>query len=150
MGVIGLVVTALALAALGVQAARGSAVVGVQLQASTRHDAALDDAFYRCIDVQARNLVSPDEPVYLIGTLGDWVTLIKGVGSWIDVAPSLASAKAIVGLRDNVTGTAGVPGHGGGRPYHPCAEGDGRPLRLGCERARHRATTGAAAVIRLG
>ncbi len=129
VAVVGLVVTALTLTALGIQAARGNAIVDVQLQAKTRHDAALDDAFYRCIDVQARSLVSPHEPVYLIGTLGDWVTLTKGVGSWIDIAPSLASAQAIVGLRDNVTGRPACLGTVVvDRPTHPQ---DGTTIRFG-------------------
>jgi hypothetical protein len=69
------------------------------------HDAAVDNAFYRCLDVQTRSLVSPGEPVWLVGeSFGDLVTLIKGVGSWVTIADRLSSAQATVGLRDNVAG----------------------------------------------
>ncbi len=104
-GVLGLVVCLVVLAALVVQAGRGNAVVAVQQQATTKHDAALDDAFYRCLDIQARSLVSPGEPVYFeADNLSDWVTLTKGIGSWATIASSPASARADLSLRNNVTG----------------------------------------------
>ncbi len=124
----GVVVCVAAVLALGVQAARGNSVVDVQSQSTTRHNAALDDAFYRCLDVQARSLVSPDEPVLLstdlanLTAFADLVTLIKAIGSWIDLAPARAQAKAVLSLRDGVTDrpacldtvvVAAVPGPGG-------------------------------------
>lgn len=105
MAAVGLAVCAVALVALGVQASRGNAVVGVQRHPRTVRDAALDDAFYRCIDVQAHSLVRPGEPVFLVGgDFPDWITLVKGVGSWVTVAPSLSSSRAILSLRDGVNG----------------------------------------------
>jgi hypothetical protein len=103
--VLGLVICVVVLAALVVQAGRGNAVVAVQLQATTKHNAVIDDAFYRCLDIQARSLVSPGEPVYFgPDNLSDWVTLTKGIGSWVTIASSPASAKADLSLRDDVTG----------------------------------------------
>jgi hypothetical protein len=101
---VGLGVLAVALAGLGVQAIRGNRTVGVQRQAITIHNATLDDSFYRCIDVQAHSLVSPSQPVVITGNLGDVVTLIKGVGSWVTIANPFSSASARLSLRDNVTG----------------------------------------------
>lgn len=104
-GVLGLLICLVVLAALVVQAGRGNVVVAVQLRPTTKHDAALDDAFYRCLDIQARSLVSPGEPVYFgADSLADWVTLTKGVGSWVTIASSPESAKADLSLRDDVTG----------------------------------------------
>ncbi len=94
----------MALVGLGVQAVRGNRTVGVQRQAMTIHNAKLDDSFYRCIDVQARSLVSPSQPVVITGSLGDLVTLIKGVGSWVTIANPFSSATARLSLRDNVAG----------------------------------------------
>ena len=76
MVIVGAGVVIVAIAALGVQAVRGNRTVSVQRDAHTIHDAALDDAFYNCIDVQAHSLVSPDEPVLLVANLGDLVTLL--------------------------------------------------------------------------
>lgn len=135
---VGVLLALVAVVALGVQAVHGNATVAVQRSASTVRAADLDDAFYRCIDVQARSLVSPDQPVDLDATnLADLVTLLKGVGSWVTVADPPSSASATLSLqsrsgpgaclgtvvvatyspaRDGVavrTGTgASVPGHG--------------------------------------
>jgi hypothetical protein len=103
--IIGAGVGIVALAGLGVQAVRGNDTVSSQHQAVIMHDAAVDNAFYRCLDVQTRSLVSPGEPVWLVaGSFGDLVTLIKAVGSWVTIADRLSSAQATVGLRDNVAG----------------------------------------------
>jgi len=104
-GAVGLVLCLVVLAALVVQAGRGNAVVAVQLQSTTKRDAALDDAFYRCLGIQARSVSSPGEPVYLAAdNFADWVTLAKGIGSWVTIASSPESAKADLSLRDDVTG----------------------------------------------
>jgi len=101
---VGLVVAIVAGIGLGVQAVRGNTVVSVQRRATTVHDAALDNAFYRCLDVQAHSLVSAQEPVALSAAFVDFVTLIKAVGSWVTIANPLSTAKAQLTLRDNVTG----------------------------------------------
>jgi hypothetical protein len=100
---VGIVVTVIALVALGVQAARGNTTVSVQRSAKTMHNTALDNAFYQCIDVQAHSLVSPDEPVLFGGGLGDVVTMLKGMGSWITIADPGSQAVARISLRNNVT-----------------------------------------------
>lgn len=117
--VIGLVMMAFLLVALTGQAFRGNAVVNIQRSPVTIKDAELDDAFYRCINVQAHSLVSSGEPVFLIAGFGNWVTLIKAVGSWMTIAPSRSDAKFIVSVRSHVTdrpaclGTAvvAIPAH---------------------------------------
>jgi hypothetical protein len=103
----GLAVVAVALVGLGVQAVRGNRTVNVQRTALTIHHAALDDAFYHCIDVQAHSLVTPSEPILFsdnVANLADLVTMIKAVGAWVTIADPTASAVAHLGLRDNVTG----------------------------------------------
>ncbi len=102
--VVGVALAATALVGLAVQATRGNGVVGVQRDAATIHGAALDNAFYHCVDVQVRSLVAPGDPVLLGGNLSDLITLMKSSGSWITVADPPSSATATVKLRDDVTG----------------------------------------------
>lgn len=94
----------MAVVGLGVQAVRGNRTVGVQRDAHTVHAAALDDAFYHCIDVQTRSLISPGEPVALRDDLGDLVTLLKGIGSWVTFANPPSTAVAQISLINNVAG----------------------------------------------
>ena len=101
---VALVIVVVAMTGLGVQAIRGNDTVSVQRHAVTIRQANLDDAFYHCLDVQARSLVSAREPVVVTGSLGDIVTLIKGVGSWVTIANPYSSAVARLSLRDNVVG----------------------------------------------
>ena len=98
-------VAVVALVALAGQAVRGSRTVGVQLSARTVHDARIDDAFYRCLDVQAHSLVTPGEPVTLAtDNLADLVTMLKGFGSWVTVADPAGSARVVLTLRDGRSG----------------------------------------------
>lgn len=122
---VGAGVAALGLAAMGVQAVRGNEVVSRQLDRGTVHDASVDDAYYRCIGVQARSLVSPRVPVTLADNdLGDFVTLLKGVGGWARIADPPSSALARLTLRPAVDGHPGCLGQdvvasfrgAGGRP----------------------------------
>ncbi len=100
-----MVVCALALAGLTVQAVRGVRTVGIQRSAVTVRDAALDDAFYDCLSVQAHSLLAPRQSVALGKTnLGDLVTLLKGVGSWITVADPPSTAQVTLSLRNHVAG----------------------------------------------
>jgi hypothetical protein len=108
--IVGVVVIVVAVAALGVQAVRGNRTVGVQRHALTIRDAALDDAFYHCIDVQTRSLISPGEPVVFDDNLGDIVTMIKGVGSWVTIANPYSTAVARLSLRNNVSGSGACLG----------------------------------------
>jgi hypothetical protein len=103
--VVAALVAGVALVALGGQAVRGARTVDVQLAPRTVHDAAVDDAFYACIDTQAHSLVRAGQTVTLGGTdLADVVTMIKGFGSWVTVADPASTADVTLTLHD---GTAG-------------------------------------------
>ncbi len=100
VAVVGVAITLVGGVGLVVQALDGNRTVGAQLQAKSVHDAELDDAFYHCLDVQARSLISPDQPVTLgADNLGDLVTLLKGVGSWVTIADPPSGAVAVLSLR---------------------------------------------------
>jgi len=100
-------VAAVALVALVGQAVRGDRVVGAQLSARAVHDASVDDAFYRCLDVQAHSLVRPGQTVALsTDNLADVVTMIKGFGSWVTVADPAGRADVVLTLHDG----SGAPG----------------------------------------
>jgi hypothetical protein len=102
--VVSLGAVVVAILGLSVQAVRGNRTVGVQRSAHTIHDAALDDAFYHCIEVQARSLIAPGQTVQLRDDLGDLVTLIKGIGSWVTFADPPSSAAVQISLRNDVSG----------------------------------------------
>jgi hypothetical protein len=103
--VVSAIVAGIALVALGGQAVRGARTVDVQLAPHAVHDAAVDDAFYACIDTQARSLVRPGQTVTLGGAnQADVVTMIKGFGYWVPVAAPASSAGVTLTLHD---GTAG-------------------------------------------
>jgi hypothetical protein len=98
-------VVLVALVTLVGQAVRGNRTVGVQLAAHAVHDARLDDAFYRCLDIQAHSLVAPGRTVTLsTDNLADLVTMVKGFGSWVTVADPVSSADVVLTLRDDVSG----------------------------------------------
>ena len=103
--VVSVLVVVVALVALVGQAVRGDRIVGVQLAPLAVHDAALDDAFYNCIDVQAHSLVRPGQTVTIsTDNLADVVTMIKGFGSWVTGADPASDAQVVLTLRDNVPG----------------------------------------------
>jgi hypothetical protein len=102
--VAGLVIGVVAVAGLGVQAVRGNRTVSAQRDPRTVRDAQLDNSFYRCLDVQARSLVSPGEPVWFVGDLAGFVSLFKGVGSWVTIADQSSSAEVKLSLQHGVTG----------------------------------------------
>ena len=94
-----------ALVALAGQAVRGARTVDVQLAHRAVHDAALDDAFYACLDTQAHSVVHPGATVALGGTnLADVVTMVKAFGSWVTVADPASSADVVLTLRDRPGG----------------------------------------------
>jgi len=101
---VGLVMTIVVMATMGIQAVRGELTVNVQRDRLTVHEAALDNAFYHCIEVQVRSLVGPGQPVELEGNVGDVINLLKAVGSWVTVAHSYAAALGVLTLTDNVHG----------------------------------------------
>jgi hypothetical protein len=101
----GVIVAVTAAVGLVGQAARGAQTVNSQRQPPTTRNASLDNAFFRCLDIQARSLVSPGQPVTLYGSnLADFVTLLQGVGSWVTIADSRSDAVAGLALRDHVSG----------------------------------------------
>jgi hypothetical protein len=111
VAVVGIVVAAVAITGLAGQAVRGNRTVSVQQSVTTARNAALDDAFYHCIDVQTRSLVSPGQPVVIAtSNLADFITLLKGVGSWITVADPPNRAVAQLSLRNDVQGRAACRG----------------------------------------
>ena len=98
-------VVAVALIGLAGQAVRGNRTVDAQLSARAEHDASVDDAFYACIDTQARSLVRPGQTVALGGdNLADVVTMIKGFGSWVTVADPASRADVVLTLHDGAAG----------------------------------------------
>lgn len=105
--VVSAVVAAVALVGLVGQAARGNRTVDAQLAARPMHNAAVDDAFYACLDTQAHSLVRPGQTVALGGTnLADTVTMIKGFGAWVTVADPASRADVVLTLQDG----PGAPG----------------------------------------
>jgi hypothetical protein len=107
--IVGVAVSVVGVAGLGVQAVRGNDIVNVQRDARTIRDATLDDAFYHCIDVQTHSLVSPGEPVSFTGmdtlsNLGSVVTLLKASGDWLTFADPPSAARVGLTLRNDVSG----------------------------------------------
>ncbi len=98
-------VAVVALAALTGQAVRGYSTVSAQMDGHAVHDAEVDDAFYRCIDIQAHSLVTTKQAVRL-GTenLADVITMIKGFGSWVTVAEPASRAEVVLTLRNDAPG----------------------------------------------
>jgi hypothetical protein len=99
--VVGLVVVAIGLGGLLVQAGRGTASVAAQRSARVVADARLDEAYYSCVDRQARSLIGPSTPVaYRPGaSLGEAVVLNKAVASWITLSPPGTEPAGWLGLR---------------------------------------------------
>ena len=105
--VVSALVAAIALVALVGQAVRSSRTVDAQLVARSVHDATVDNAFYNCIDAQARSLVGPNQTVTIGGeNLADVITMIKGFGAWVTVADPPSRADVVLTLH---VGTA-APG----------------------------------------
>ena len=99
--VVSALVVLVAVVALAGQAVRGDRVVGAQLSARSVHDATVDDAFYRCLDVQAHSLVRPGQTVALsTDNLADVITMIKGFGAWVTVADPAGRADVVLTLHD--------------------------------------------------
>ncbi len=124
------VVCVVTLVALAGQAVRGNRTVGVQLAQHTVHDASVDNAFYACLDTQARSLVRPGQTVTLGGTnLADVVTMIKGFGAWVTVADGASDADVTLTLHNG----PGGPGTCLGTTVVATSRGtDGRPvIRVG-------------------
>jgi hypothetical protein len=105
VAVVSALVAAVALVALAGQAVRGDRTVRAQLAPAAVHDASVDDAFYRCIDVQAHSLVRPGQTVALsTDNLADVITMIKGFGSWVTVADPSSTADVVLTLHDGAAG----------------------------------------------
>ena len=98
---VGSAVGAIGLTCVIGQAARGMAIVSHQRSAQVVADARLDDAYYACLDVQARSLITPSTPVrYRPGaSLGEAVILNKAIGSWITLSPKGHEPTEFLGVR---------------------------------------------------
>jgi hypothetical protein len=87
----GLVVAATLLGLLGAAAlvfgaADGNSTVAY-FAGSAQHSAAgLDNAYYRCLNVQVHSLVAPEQPV-IFGHQGNGADLLRASGSWLRAAP---------------------------------------------------------------
>ncbi len=98
--VAGVAVATVAAGALGLQAVRGNRTVSAQVAAVAIRGAGLDNAYYHCLDVQTRSLVSPTDPVTFVGTNPySVITLLQAVGSWVTVAAPPSTAVARLSLR---------------------------------------------------
>ena len=92
-------VATIALVALVGQAVRSSRTVDAQLVTRSVRDATVDNAFFDCIDVQARSLVGPGQSVTLGGdNLADVISMIKGFGAWVTVADPPSRADVVLTL----------------------------------------------------
>jgi hypothetical protein len=97
--VVAALVAMIAVVALVGQAVRGSRTVDAQLATPSVRDATVDNAFYACIDVQARSLVAPGQTVTLGGdNLADVISMIKGFGAWVTVADPASRADVVLTL----------------------------------------------------
>jgi hypothetical protein len=84
--VVGAVVVVIGTLALMFGAARGNATVTSLNSPSQAADLRLENAYYRCISIQTRSLVSPSEPV----SLNVWyevLDVLRGAGVWLTAAP---------------------------------------------------------------
>ena len=107
---------------VAVKAVHGNETVTALRRPGPEAVARLDDAYYRCLDVQAHSLVAPGRPVLIEGPdLGSYVTLLKAVGSWVtlaarpgrhDVALSLAAHGGPGSCRGTVVTARGRNGAG--------------------------------------
>jgi hypothetical protein len=72
--------------ALVLGAADGNSTVA-SFAGPTQHAAAnLDNAYYRCLDVQVHSLVAPEQPV-TFDQQGNVADLLRASGSWLRAAP---------------------------------------------------------------
>ncbi|HEX3459490.1 MAG TPA: hypothetical protein VHT49_01185, partial [Acidimicrobiales bacterium] len=83
--------------------------VSAQRQPTTVRNATIDDAYYRCLDIQAHSLISTNQSVAIYTpNLADFISLLKAVGSWVTFADASSSADVRLSLRT-------IPGSGGCR-----------------------------------
>lgn len=126
----GAAVAIVASAGLVTGAVHGGRVIRSQEGSSTVAAARLDEAYYRCLEVQARSLVSPGTPVTLpfhgIADLSGVIDLLKAVGSWATFADPTDPAVTELSLRH-------VPGPGACLGVVVVARGTrpGAPDRIG-------------------
>ncbi len=73
-------------------------------------NAVIDDQYYQCLDTQARSLISPNQPIAIdTGNLGDFISLLKAIGSWATFSDSSSSAPVKLSLR-TIRGSGGCRG----------------------------------------
>jgi hypothetical protein len=99
--VLGALVATIALVSLAGQAVRSSRTVDAQIATRSVQNATVDDAFYACIDAQARSLVASGQTATLGGdNLADVISMIKGFGAWVTVADPPSRADVVLSLHD--------------------------------------------------
>lgn len=82
-----LVVIAIGMAALLFGGARGNSTVASLTSTSQLAATNLDNAYYRCLDVQTQSLVMPGQVVVVSGP-GNVADLLRAAGSWLKAAPA--------------------------------------------------------------
>jgi hypothetical protein len=82
-----LVVIAIGMAALLFGAARGNSTVASLTSTSQIAATNLDNAYYRCLDVQTQSLVMPGQAV-VVAHQGNVADLLRAAGSWLKAAPA--------------------------------------------------------------
>ena len=96
----GVALAGAALAGLATKAVHGGETVEALHGPAPVRQAQEDDAYYRCLYLQARSLVAPGRPVLIEGPdLGAYVTLLKAVGSWVTLAERHSPADVALSLR---------------------------------------------------
>ena len=98
---VGLALAVVVVVALAVTAVHGGRTVQDLRAPTPVARAELDDAYYRCIDVQAHSVVSDRRPVLFEGPdFGAYITLLKAVGSWVTIAGHRAPSDVALSLAE--------------------------------------------------
>ncbi|HWD53424.1 MAG TPA: hypothetical protein VG412_13565 [Acidimicrobiales bacterium] len=108
--VAGIIVAVAAVVGLGTQAVSGARTVNAQRQTTTVRNATIDDEYYQCLDIQARSLISSNQSVAIdTANLGDFISLLKSIGSWATFAGTSSGADVRLSLRA-ISGPGGCRG----------------------------------------
>jgi hypothetical protein len=98
---VGAVVAVVAIGGLAEKAVHGGQTVQALRTGTPVAKAKTDDAYYRCLDIQARSVVSPGKPVLIGGpNLGAYITLLKAVGSWVTLAAHKSRSDVVLALEN--------------------------------------------------
>jgi hypothetical protein len=111
-------------------AIQGNSAVATLGGPAQRSLAAVENDYYRCLDIQTRSLVAPGQPVR-ISPQGNVADLLRAIGSWVtaapprdDVAPQLAlEPRTGPGTCHGSVVVARFPGRDGRRPVQRVGSG---------------------------